>query len=308
MREDMKMIPMLKEWFSKRKDGRPSALMPEQQPDMKLFLSESDVPRVIWFGHSTFLLNLGGTIVLVDPVFGKAAAPVSFTAKRFQAPVLSIEELPPIDIVLISHDHYDHLDADTIRFFRNQASEFLTPLGVGGHLQRWGIARERITERDWWQSHTSHGIEFTAAPAQHFSGRDGFNNNETLWASWALVKGGNRLFFSGDSGYDTHFAEIGERLGPFDLAFMENGQYDKSWPAVHMNPAETVKAFKQLGARRLLPVHWGMFELAFHAWYAPVDALERLAAENDIELITPMLGELITLDDSLTTTRWWQSE
>lgn len=307
MRDEMKLIPMLREWFSERKDGRPLQALPEQQPDMDRFLSPSESVRLIWFGHSTFLLNIDGTIVLIDPVFGKTAAPVSFTAKRFQPPVLPLSQLPPVDVVLISHDHYDHLDADSIRFFRDAKTQFLVPLGIGGHLKRWGISEERIVERDWWESWSAHGIDFTAAPAQHFSGRDGFNNNETLWASWVMSNEQTRLFFSGDSGYDTHFAQIGERLGPFDLALMENGQYDDSWPVVHMRPFETIQAFREVNAKRLLPIHWGMFELAFHSWYAPAESLATLADEQGVDLVTPMFGEMLTLDDDLTTTRWWQN-
>lgn len=306
MRENTEILPMVRKWFSERADGRPTTRLPEQQPDLQAFLAPGSDTRVIWFGHSTFLLNVGGTVVLVDPVFSETAAPVGFTAKRFQPPVLSLGNLPPIDIVLISHDHYDHLDTESVRFFADARTQFITPLGVGAHLVRWGIQQEKITERDWWQTHEAHGIEFTAAPSQHFSGRDGVNNNETLWASWALVTPDSRLFFSGDSGYDTHFAEIGERLGPFDLAFMENGQYDEAWPYVHMHPAETIQAYKDVKASRLMPVHWGMFELAFHTWYAPVAAVSQLADQEGIDLVTPMLGEMIIIDDSLETSRWWE--
>ena len=306
MREDMEFLPMLGKWFTQRVDARPEGRMPEQHPDLQTFLAPGSDTRVIWFGHSTFLLNIAGTIVLVDPVFSDTAAPVGFTAKRFQPPVLSLAELPPVDIILISHDHYDHLDTESVQFFADEETQFITPLGVGAHLVRWGIQQEKITERDWWQEYESHGITFTAAPAQHFSGRDGINNNETLWASWVLSTPDTRLYFSGDSGYDTHFAEIGERLGPFDLAFMENGQYDKTWPYVHLQPAETIQAFKDVKADRLMPVHWGMFELAFHTWYAPVVSLSQLADREGIDLVTPMLGEMFVLDDSLETSRWWE--
>lgn len=306
MREDMEFLSMLGKWFTKRVDARPAVRMPEQQPDLQAFMAPGSDTRVIWFGHSTFLLNIGGTIVLVDPVFSDTAAPVGFTAKRFQPPVLSLDKLPSVDIVLISHDHYDHLDTDSVQFFADRQTLFITPLGVGAHLVRWGIPQEKITERDWWQEHESHGITFTAAPAQHFSGRDGINNNETLWASWVLTTPDSRLYFSGDSGYDTHFAEIGKRLGPFDLAFMENGQYDKTWPYVHLQPEETIQAFKDVNAARLMPVHWGMFELAFHTWYAPVVSLSQLADQEGIDLVTPMLGEVFVIDDSLETSRWWE--
>jgi L-ascorbate metabolism protein UlaG (beta-lactamase superfamily) len=314
MREGSSIIEMTKEWFSERKDGSPSTELPQRQPGLKEFLKASDQVKFIWFGHSTFLVNISGTIILIDPVFSNTAAPVSFTAKRFQPPVLTLEELPRVDVLLISHDHYDHLEMDSITFFKESETEFVAPLGVGLHLTRWGVEPSRITERDWWESYTTNGIEFTAAPAQHFSGRDGINNNETLWASWSIValdsnqdqKPGARLFFSGDSGYDTHFSEIGERLGPFDLAFMENGQYDEGWLAVHMLPNQTLQAFKDVKAKRLLPIHWGMFELAFHTWYDPVESLNDLAVAEGIELVTPIMGEIIELDDSLQSEKWWQ--
>lgn len=315
MREEGSVVEMLTEWFSERKDGSPDIALPQSRPDIHEFIKTSDQVKLIWFGHSTFLLNISGTIILIDPVFADTAAPVSFTAKRFQPPVLSLKELPEIDVLLISHDHYDHLDMETIRFFRESETEFVAPLGVGLHLTRWGIDSSQITERDWWESYVTKGVEFTAAPAQHFSGRDGINNNETLWASWSIVNlasgldsaRGARLFFSGDSGYDSHFSDIGERLGPFDLAFLENGQYDEAWPAVHMMPEQTLQAFKDVKAKRLLPIHWGMFELAFHTWYDPVSRLNELAEAEDIDLLTPTIGEVIKLDDSMTTGKWWQS-
>ena len=307
MREEGSLIEMVTEWFSVRKDGSPSVALPQSKPDISEFLKKSEQVKLIWFGHSTFLVNISGTIILIDPVFSKTAAPVSFTVKRFQPPVLSLKELPEIDVLLISHDHYDHLEMDTIKFFKDSETEFVAPLGVGLHLIRWGVDSSRITERDWWESYVTKGIRFTAAPAQHFSGRDGINNNETLWASWAIISPDARLFFSGDSGYDTHFRDIGERLGPFDIAFLENGQYDEAWPAVHLMPRQTLQAFKNLNAKRLLPIHWGMFELAFHTWYDPVVTLNKLAEAEGVDLLTPVFGEIIEFDDSLKTEKWWQS-
>lgn len=307
MRDGTSTISMLKEWFTERADGTPTAPLPEVKPDMRSFVEYEGISKVIWLGHSTFLLNLSGTILLIDPVFSAYAAPVSFTAKRFQPPVLQLSELPKIDIVLISHDHYDHLDMATVQFFKQHETAFIVPLGVGLHLQRWGIETSRITEKDWWESVTTHDLVFTAAPAQHFSGRDGINNNETLWASWSIVGRDARLFFSGDSGYDTHFKEIGERLGPFDIAFMENGQYNEAWKAVHMMPSETLLAFNELNASRLLPIHWGMFELAFHTWYDPIVRLQSLADEAGIALLTPKIGETFDVTVQRSSDRWWEA-
>ena len=307
MREGSSTFGMLKEWFTERVDGAPASVLPEVKPDMQDFVSYDGSAKLIWMGHSSFLLNLSGVIILIDPVFSAYAAPVSFTAKRFQPPVIALSELPPIDIVLISHDHYDHLDMTTIEFFRNHETAFITPLGVGLHLKRWGIEEQRITERDWWESASNHSIEFTAAPAQHFSGRDGINNNVTLWASWSIVSNDARLFFSGDSGYDTHFKEIGQRLGPFDIAFLENGQYNEAWKAVHMMPDETLLAFNEVNASRLLPIHWGMFELAFHTWYDPIVQLQKLAEAESVDLLTPRIGEVFRLDSVLEHDSWWES-
>lgn len=305
MREESSLVAMLIEWFKDQKDGRPNHLLPEVAPDWSAFLAEGDDARVIWFGHTSFLLNLGGTLVLVDPVFSPSASPVTFLAPRFQNPVASLKELPPIDVILISHDHYDHLDMKSIRHFAGTGTEFVVPLGVGGHLNRWGIDWQHITERDWWATASVNGVEFTATPAQHFSGRNGINTDETLWASWVIVSDDTRLFFSGDSGYDTHFKDIGTILGPFDVAFLENGQYDEAWPDVHMFPHEAIQAYEDLKAERLFPVHWGMFQLAFHAWYQPIAAISDLAEQNDIPLYTPVIGQMLSLDDAPPAERWW---
>ena len=306
MRRDSSTLDLLQEWFTPRVDGSPSQALPQLTPDLNRFTAASNIAKIIWLGHSTFLMNLDGVTVLVDPVFSNAAAPVSFTAKRFQPPVLSLNELPPIDIILISHDHYDHLDMKTIRFFSESHVEFITPLGVGAHLRRWGVDTSRIHENDWWESTRFNDIEFIATPAQHFSGRNGINNNESLWASWVILSGDLRVFFSGDSGYDTHFKKIGERYGPFDVAFMENGQYDSAWEAVHLLPQQTAQAYFDLNARWLFPVHWGMFELAFHTWYDPVVDLAELADARAIALLTPQLGELVELHEDTATVRWWE--
>jgi len=306
MRAENSIWTMLQEWFVEREDGTPTSKLPEQAINFVEFLKPSEYTKLIWLGHSSFLLNISNTIVLVDPVFSEYAAPVRFLVPRFQGAVVSIEQLPAIDIVLISHDHYDHLDQKSVQYFVDKPTQIIAPLGVGVHLKRWGVAAGKIIEKDWWASHVVNGIKFTAAPAQHFSGRDGINNNETLWASWILTSEQSRLYFSGDSGYDTHFKEVGERYGPFDLSVMENGQYDAAWAAVHMFPQETVQAHTDLNAKRLLPVHWGMFELAYHKWYDPVEALSIVADAQGVELLTPMLGEMIELDDAIETMRWWQ--
>lgn len=295
----------IKEWFSSGNDRVPNVKLPEITPDLNEFLKASDELKVIWFGHSSFLLNMDGIIILVDPVFGKSAAPFNFMVKRFQAPVLELEELPKIDFILISHDHYDHLDMPTVQHFQKLETKFITPLGVGSHLTGWGIERSRIIEKDWWESAVFENVEFTATPAQHFSGRNGIYDNETLWASWVIKSPNHKVYFSGDSGYDSHFKEIGDKLGPFDVAFIENGQYDKRWREVHMLPEEAVVAFKELRAKKYFPVHWGMFELSFHPWYDPIETIHSLSRENDIELVAPKIGELVDLKKTYELNPWW---
>lgn len=306
MRKKGFSFKLMREWFSARPEGAPSQPLPQVKPNFSEFVLEDGQSKLIWFGHSTFLMKVNGLNILIDPVFGPSAAPYSFMVKRFQAPVIGMADLPEIDFVVISHDHYDHLDKTSIDFFKNKKTLFITPLGVGVHLKGWGIGPERIVERDWWESYEERGVSFTATPAQHFSGRDGFNNNETLWASWVIKSKESNIFFSGDSGYDIHFKEIGERLGPFDIALMETGQYDSRWRPVHMFPEDAVKAFKELGASAFFPIHWGMFELAFHPWFEPAEKVLKLASSEKFKLITPKMGEVVSVGSSKEYSPWWR--
>jgi L-ascorbate metabolism protein UlaG (beta-lactamase superfamily) len=294
------------DWFSDGKDRVPENKLPEIKPDLDKFLSASDDIKVIWFGHTTFLLNLNGIIILVDPVFSGSAAPVSFMVKRFQKPVLDLSELPKIDYILISHDHYDHLDMESIEFFKDKDIQFVTPLGVGSHLIGWGIAKENIIEKDWWQEAEFTDVKFIATPAQHFSGRDGFNENETLWASWVIQSKKHNIYFTGDSGYDTHFKAIGEKYGPFDVAFVESGQYDERWREVHMSTEDAVKAFTDLKAKKYFPVHWGMFELAMHTWYDPMVRLSKLSKEQNFDLLAPKIGQMVNVNQDNKFDIWWE--
>lgn len=285
----------------------PDSLMPEEKhPDLEHFIQREEHIKFIWLGHSTILLSIDGRTILIDPVFSDHAAPVPIAAKRFQPPAIELHDLPPIDHIIISHDHYDHLDMETIKHFIGQDIAFLAPLGVGSHLRYWGVNPENITELDWWEEAVVKGITFAATPSQHFSGRIGVvHNNKTLWASWVIKGASESVFFSGDSGYDIHYQDIGMKYGPFDLVFMENGQYDEGWRAVHNLPEEAVKGFEELGGRYLVPVHWGMFNLAVHNWYDPPNAITRLAREKNIKLITPRLGQMISLADPPLFDEWW---
>ncbi|HPF07661.1 MAG TPA: MBL fold metallo-hydrolase [Spirochaetota bacterium] len=296
------------EWLKGPENGVPGMALPEIKPDMKKFTEYSQDPKVIWFGHSSILLNIAGKNILIDPVFSDHASPFNFMVKRFQKPVLNLSELPEIDYIVISHDHYDHLDMKTVKFFKDKHAEFILALGTGSHLRGWGIDSQRITELDWWGKTEKGNIEFIAAPAQHFSGRSFSGRDSTLWASWIIKAGKMNIFFSGDSGYDTHFKDIGRKYGPFDLAFIETGQYNEKWREVHMLPDEAAQAYFDLNARRYFPIHWGMFELALHPWYQPASDISKEADSRKINLITPMLGEIITIDKGLKTGRWWEPE
>jgi len=225
--------------------------------------------------------------------------------KRFHAPPIALSDLPPIRGVILSHDHYDHLDRATVMQLAQTDTVFLTPLGVGDRLIGWGANPKRVHQLDWWDSVNIDGLEFTATPSQHFSGRTPFDSNSTLWASWVIVDDQLRVFFSGDSGYFDGFKAIGERLGPFDLTLMETGAYDAQWPHVHMQPEQTVQAHLDLRGRWLLPVHNGTFDLAMHRWQEPFERVTSLAAILRIPLATPRMGERVDLNAPQAGERWW---
>ncbi len=259
-------------------------------------------------GHSTLLLKLRGRFWLTDPVFAERASPFrNMGPKRFHAPPIALADLPPLAGVILSHDHYDHLDRDTVLALAARAEVFLTPLGVGDRLIEWGIAADKVRQFDWWQGAELHGIAFTATPAQHFSGRSLFDGNSTLWASWTIVDGDLRVFFSGDTGYFDGFREIGERFGPFDVTFLETGAYDAQWPYVHMQPEHTVQAHQDLRGRWLMPIHNGTFDLAMHRWQDPFERVFGLTAARGIALATPRMGERLALDAPHRGERWWRN-
>jgi L-ascorbate metabolism protein UlaG (beta-lactamase superfamily) len=263
--------------------------------------------HVVRLGHSSHLLKIRGRYWLIDPVFGQRASPFSFAGpKRFHPPPIALAELPPVEGLILSHDHYDHLDTETIEGLRERVQRYFVPLGVGARLQGMGVAAGRIAEFDWWQSARHADVELTATPAQHFSGRTLSDRNRTLWASWVIASGGERIFFSGDSGYFPGFKQIGDRFGGFDIALMENGAYDSYWPAVHMTPEETVQAFGDLRGKLLYVVHNSTFDLAFHTWRDPLERVAALADARGIALATPEIGEVLTLNRPRENKRWWQ--
>ncbi len=301
-------IDSFKAWLDGSKQGRPPGPLPAHQTDIAAFCARDESLKIIWLGHSSFLLNMAGRIILVDPVFSQAASPISLFVRRFQNPPISLHMLPPIDFILISHDHYDHLDMKTIEFFVESETRFIVPLGVKNHLTGWEIAAERITEMDWWETTIFSEITFIATPAQHFSGRDGIHPNETLWASWIVQNAQHSIFFSGDSGYDEHFQTIGDQYGPFDVVFLDSGQYNEMWREVHMFPREAMQAARDLRARHHLPIHWGMFELALHDWDDPIRRLTQLSNSNSVPLLTPQLGEVVRLPGEPPVGTWWKQD
>ncbi len=285
---------------------RPIHKLPQVTPNLSEFVSHKQGIYYIWFGHSTFLLNFNGKIILFDPVFSTYASPVKFVAKRFQAPVVNLQDLPEIDYVVISHDHYDHLDRSTVRHFINTDTQFIVPLGVSFRLVLWDIAVENIRELDWWGGSSFGDLEFIATPAQHFSGRSLHELNKTLWVSWVIRDKTNNIYFSGDSGYSDHFSLIGERYGPFDITFIENGQYNLRQSMFHLYPEQTVLAFRDLKGKKLMSIHWGMFDLSDHNWFDPIEISNWFSSVTDVDHFTPIIGEIVDVLSSNKTTRWWK--
>lgn len=285
----------------------PSAPLPsidlELSPDR-----ERDDLRVTWLGHSTCLIEIEGQVILTDPMFSDRASPFRFFGPRRFATErrYGVEDLPQIDAVLISHDHYDHLDYRTIKTLKDKVDRFYVPLGVGGHLRRWGIAAKQITELDWWESRSDDRLTFTATPARHFSGRGLTDRNKTLWASWVIMGSNHRLFFGGDSGYFEGFKKIGEIYGPFDLTMLESGAYNEAWAAIHMMPEETVQAHRDLRGKTLLPIHWAKFNLALHPWKEPIQRLSRAAVSQSVSVVTPRIGETFNPDNNYPRSQWWE--
>jgi L-ascorbate metabolism protein UlaG (beta-lactamase superfamily) len=266
--------------------------------------------RATWLGHSTVLLEVDGLRVLTDPVWGARASPSQLAGpKRFQPVPVALRALPPIDLVLVSHDHYDHLDYPTIRELAQLDVPFVTSLGVAAHLEAWGVAPERITELDWWESYTLPDAELTvtAAPSQHFSGRGLKDRNATLWSSLAIRTPRHAVFFSGDTGLTTEYALIRERLGPFDLVMLEVGAFHPSWGDIHLGPANALEAWSLLGGGAFLPVHWGTFSLALHDWDEPVETLLALAPAKGAPLVLPRLGEPVEPAHGEAATPWWRA-
>ncbi|MEE1944123.1 MBL fold metallo-hydrolase [Pedobacter sp. KR3-3] len=300
--EDVSWGQMLSKVIKGNVNGVPPKAILPLVPDF----SPSESLKMTWFGHSSYLIQVDGLNLLVDPVFSARTSPFQFigTQNFPGTDFIKAEDLPSLDIVLITHDHYDHLDYGTILKLKNKTKHFITSLGAGSHLERWGIKPDQLTELAWGETAELMGLSFTAAPARHFTGRK-FKRNQTLWSSFVLKTKIQRLYLGGDSGYDTHFKNIGQTYGPFDLAILECGQYNDMWPYIHMFPEEVVQASIDLGAQCLLPVHWGKFKLAIHDWDDPIKRVTAKADELGVQLVTPQLGQTFSLENK-PQTAWWK--
>ena len=307
-------LPVMRDFFFGGRDRVPRIVIPVESPLATWASAPESGLRITWLGHSSLVIEVDGVRVLTDPVFGPRASPVSFVGpKRFHRVPATIDELPPLDAVLLSHDHHDHLDPQSIRGLAARRVPFITSLGVGARLERLGVDARLITELDWWEAHTLPGgsLTLTAAPAQHFSGRGLFDRNKTLWSSWVLSTAKRRLFFSADTGLTDELAEIGRRLGPFEVSMIEIGAWHPAWGAIHLGPAGAIRAYSLLGgaerAGAFLPIHWGTFDLALHPWDEPIETLLSLADPAGVRVLTPVVGAPIEPAAVDTSPRWWRT-
>lgn len=276
---------------------------------LELNYRNTDEVKVTWLGHSSVLISFEGYIFLTDPMFSKRASPVSFMGpKRFNDTLpLSLKHISKIDAIIISHDHFDHLDFKTIKKLHSKTNKFYVPLGVGAHLEKWGVAASKIIELDWWEeSQFKKDIKLISTPSRHFSGRGLNDRNETLWTSWVIKSRRHSIYFGGDSGYSPTFKEIGEKYGPFDLTMLECGAYNEAWPYIHTMPEETAQAHLDLGGKVLLPIHWAQFNLSLHPWTEPIERLLKKAKTENIIVGTPKIGESFKVNGSLPQNDWWR--
>ncbi|MEW7290681.1 MBL fold metallo-hydrolase [Aquimarina sp. 2304DJ70-9] len=298
---------LLYKQFCERKGREPSTALDILPFDKEKFLATSKETKYIWYGHSVVLIRINNKTILIDPMLGPNAAPISpMPVKRFSENTLDIiDDLPNIDLLLLTHDHYDHLDYESIKRLKNKVNQYYVALGTARHLEKWGITTTKIQEFDWWDTANYEDIEITFTPTRHFSGRGLTDRAKSLWGGWALRTSSENILFSGDSGYGNHFKSIGDKLGPFDFALMECGQYNENWHQIHMYPEESVQAAIEVNAKLITAVHWAGFALAQHHWTDPVERFVTEAKTQKIEYIIPRLGEIFTANQNLKQDPWW---
>jgi L-ascorbate metabolism protein UlaG (beta-lactamase superfamily) len=310
LRDAAALRPTLRDFLCAEGRRMPSGPLPSLDPVDTWRRPPGTGLRATWLGHSTVLIEIDGLRVLTDPVWGPRASPSRLAGpKRFQPVPVPLHALPPLDLVLVSHDHYDHLDYPTIRELAQRDMPFVTSLGVGAHLEAWGVPPQRIVELDWWESHTlpDADLTVTAAPSQHFSGRGLKDRNATLWSSLVVTSARHRVFFSGDTGLTTEYSAIRERLGPFDLVMLEVGAFHPTWGDIHLGPENALEALALLGGSAFLPIHWGTFALAMHAWDEPAETLLALGPKKGAQLLMPRLGEPVEPAHGRELAPWWRA-
>jgi L-ascorbate metabolism protein UlaG (beta-lactamase superfamily) len=296
--------------ISEVKDRNPVSPIPVYVIDWNKINSDND--SLTWFGHSAFLLSIDNKKLLIDPMLSPVVSPVSFVGRnRYEYSedimLYLIDEMPSIDAVFITHDHYDHLDYRSIVKLNSKVSHFFVPLGCSAHLIRWGIPEEKITELNWWEETEYQGLTVALTPSRHSSGRNPFNIDTTLWGGWVILGNRTRIYTSGDSGYGPHFKQIGDKYGPFDITLIEGAQYDRNWPDLHMVPEQAIQANLDVGGKTMMLMHWGAFTLANHSWKEPIERALEEANEREVNIIAPQIGETVLLDSDLQMppTLWW---
>lgn len=306
--ENMELIKTLQFYMQgqEREPRFPIPVVPVTTADLER--PASDDLAAVWLGHASVMVEIGGLRILTDPVLSDVASPFAIGPKRLHPPPISMHELKRINAVLISHDHYDHLDMQTIQALAESGSAFFVPLGVGAHLERWGVDPDQIREMDWWDSIEINSVRIHCTPARHYSGRRRMDNS-TLWSSWLVRSPTRSFYFSGDTGYADHFKEIRSRLGPVDLTLMKVGAYGdpEGWFDIHMNPESAVKAQLDLGAGVMLPVHWATFNLAYHAWAEPIERALVAARGQPFKVITPQIGARYEFSENFENKEWWRT-
>lgn len=299
---------LLQKQLSNKTNREPQSPLPIVPFDKDAFLSKDTDFCLVWYGHSAVLIRMNSKTIFIDPMMGPNASPISpYKTKRFSENTLDfIDDFPGIDLMLISHDHYDHLDYDSIIKLKEKTQSYFVALGVKRHLVKWGIDSTKITEFDWWNVSEFSNIKITFTPTRHFSGRGLTDRKKSLWGGWVFQTEKENIWFSGDGGYGSHFKEVGELLGPFDFAFMECGQYSDYWRPVHMFPEESVQAALDAKAQMAMPVHWAGFSLSQHSWKEPIEEFEKYAKIQNLKMISPELGQIVRPEKDMKHIEWWK--